>query len=101
MFDNGVSPDGDEGIRGADVRRELGAVMYAPNVLGSRGPRKMQVRGGGKGRGGPGAVHWVFCVRAGIVWMWFVVNVIGKSVRVAVGLSDYMMVGLDDYFCHH
>ena len=26
-----------------EVRRELGAVMYAPNVLGSRGPRKMQV----------------------------------------------------------
>lgn len=25
------------------VRTELGSVMYAPNVLGSRGPRKMQV----------------------------------------------------------
>lgn len=27
----------------ADVRKELGAVIYAANVLGSRGPRKMQV----------------------------------------------------------
>jgi hypothetical protein len=26
-----------------DTRRELGAITYAPNVLGSRGPRKMQV----------------------------------------------------------
>ena len=25
------------------VRKDLGAVMYAANVLGSRGPRKMQV----------------------------------------------------------
>ena len=25
------------------TRRELGVVMYAPNVLGARGPRKMQV----------------------------------------------------------
>jgi len=25
------------------VRRELGAIMYAANVLGNRGPRKMQV----------------------------------------------------------
>jgi hypothetical protein len=26
-----------------ETRRELGAITYAPNVLGSRGPRKMQV----------------------------------------------------------
>jgi hypothetical protein len=26
-----------------EIRRELGAVIYAANVLGSRGPRKMQV----------------------------------------------------------
>ncbi|GMI27633.1 hypothetical protein TeGR_g610 [Tetraparma gracilis] len=26
-----------------DIRQELGCVLYAPNVLGSRGPRKMQV----------------------------------------------------------
>jgi hypothetical protein len=25
------------------ARLELGSVMYAPNMLGSRGPRKMQV----------------------------------------------------------
>lgn len=25
------------------ARRELGVVMYAPNVMGARGPRKMQV----------------------------------------------------------
>lgn len=41
VFDNGANPSAAEG--GRDVRRELGAVMYAPNVLGSRGPRKMQV----------------------------------------------------------
>lgn len=29
---------------GGNVRTDLGAVMYAANVLGSRGPRKMQVR---------------------------------------------------------
>ena len=38
------------------MRKDLGAVMYAPNVLGSRGPRKMQVaiprvEEEGKGRG--------------------------------------------------
>ena len=30
-------------MAGGHVRRDLGVVMYAPNVLGSRGPRKMQV----------------------------------------------------------
>jgi hypothetical protein len=30
------------------VRCELGSVMYAANVLGSRGPRKMQVALPGK-----------------------------------------------------
>ena len=29
-------------MAGGHVRKDLGAVMYAPNVLGSRGPRKMQ-----------------------------------------------------------
>jgi tubby and related proteins len=43
VYDNGASPDSEESARGAEIRRELGAVMYAPNVLGSRGPRKMQV----------------------------------------------------------
>mmetsp|Transcript_23843 Transcript_23843/g.34969 ORF Transcript_23843/g.34969 Transcript_23843/m.34969 type:complete len:683 (+) Transcript_23843:159-2207(+) len=45
VFDNGASPkEGDDDpYKAGEVRRELGAVMYAPNVLGSRGPRKMQV----------------------------------------------------------
>ena len=30
-------------IAGSSIRKDLGAVMYAANVLGSRGPRKMQV----------------------------------------------------------
>ena len=43
-------------MAGGHVRKDLGAVMYAPNVLGSRGPRKMQVaiprvEEEGKGRG--------------------------------------------------
>lgn len=50
VFDNGCAPkDGsakDEGDErgGANVnpRKELAAVMYAPNVMGSKGPRKMQ-----------------------------------------------------------
>ena len=44
IFDNGHNPnDGDDNMAGGHVRRDLGVVMYAPNVLGSRGPRKMQV----------------------------------------------------------
>lgn len=47
VFDNGVNPkdtDPDEVVRAdASVRCELGSVMYAANVMGSRGPRKMQV----------------------------------------------------------
>lgn len=45
VFDDGTNPnDVDPAERTADrTRVELGAVMYAPNVLGSRGPRKMQV----------------------------------------------------------
>ena len=45
VFDDGSSPSGPEaGERTSEhVRTELGSVMYAPNVLGSRGPRKMQV----------------------------------------------------------
>lgn len=45
VFNDGSSPNGQEsGERTADhARTELGSVMYAPNVLGSRGPRKMQV----------------------------------------------------------
>lgn len=55
VYDNGVAPrdakeEGEEPRSGAPTagmntnpRRELAAVMYAPNVMGSRGPRKMQV----------------------------------------------------------
>jgi tubby-related protein 1 len=51
VFDDGLNPkdseeDGAAGAAGSAntaVRCELGAVMYAANVLGSRGPRKMQV----------------------------------------------------------
>ena len=64
MFDNGYNPReqtnpfgisktlGGSGSSGGGwaggggeqpIREELGCVMYASNVLGSRGPRKMQV----------------------------------------------------------
>ncbi|CAM9658439.1 unnamed protein product [Phaeothamnion confervicola] len=44
VFDAGGNPrDGDDGGGAAGARRELGCVLYASNVLGSRGPRKMQV----------------------------------------------------------
>eukprot|EP00600_Ochromonadales_sp_CCMP1393_P001545 CAMPEP_0174990348 /NCGR_PEP_ID=MMETSP0004_2-20121128/21268_1 /TAXON_ID=420556 /ORGANISM="Ochromonas sp., Strain CCMP1393" /LENGTH=510 /DNA_ID=CAMNT_0016243939 /DNA_START=163 /DNA_END=1692 /DNA_ORIENTATION=- len=46
IFDDGVNPkdsEPDEIASGAGVRCEMGSVMYAANVLGSRGPRKMQV----------------------------------------------------------
>lgn len=49
VFDDGVNPkdtDPDEvasNKAGGAVRCEMAAVMYAANVLGSRGPRKMQV----------------------------------------------------------
>lgn len=47
IFDDGISPkkddDDDKHNSNTSIRCELGSVMYAPNVLGSRGPRKMQV----------------------------------------------------------
>lgn len=62
MFDDGFNPKDAEDVKNLsairsglgpggqsklpvnrDARRELGAVIYAANVLGSRGPRKMQV----------------------------------------------------------
>lgn len=61
VYDNGYSPKEQTGILGGGwgsgnhgsgsgtgnqpMREELGCVMYASNVLGSRGPRKMQVGG--------------------------------------------------------
>ena len=41
VFDNGISPK--EGGADNSIRKELASVIYAANVLGSRGPRKMQV----------------------------------------------------------
>jgi len=48
IFDDGDNPkdvDDDLPLPSGDkgTRKELGVVNYAPNVLGSRGPRKMQV----------------------------------------------------------
>jgi len=46
VFDHGFNPrDAEDGSAsaGGTVRRELAAVAYAANVLGTRGPRKMQV----------------------------------------------------------
>ena len=47
MYDDGLNPkdaDADElAMNAVSVRRELGIIMYASNVLGSRGPRKMKV----------------------------------------------------------
>jgi tubby-related protein 1 len=40
-YDDGTSPE--DGGRGSSARKELCAVTYAPNMMGSRGPRKMQV----------------------------------------------------------
>ena len=46
VYDNGNNPkdsDLDSSAGCAGVRQELGLVLYASNVLGSRGPRKMKV----------------------------------------------------------
>ena len=46
IYDSGVNPkDGhvDYALHNTEVRQDLGCVLYASNVLGSRGPRKMQV----------------------------------------------------------
>ena len=47
MYDNGINPkdaDPDDlAINISCARRELGVIIYASNVLGSRGPRKMKV----------------------------------------------------------
>lgn len=45
IFGSGINPKDAEnlGQSVSDIREELGAVIYAANVLGSRGPRKMQV----------------------------------------------------------
>ena len=43
VYDSGSNPKDDYGGDAYRTRQELGIVMYASNVLGSRGPRKMQV----------------------------------------------------------
>ncbi len=43
IFDNGHGPKDDPEDGEQELRNELGAVTYAANVWGSRGPRKMQV----------------------------------------------------------
>lgn len=51
IYDNGSNPDDvdndDDDVAGAssDARQELGVVLYESNVMGARGPRKMQVKG--------------------------------------------------------
>jgi len=61
VFDSGVNPkdtDPDEASNtNSAVRCELGSVMYAANVLGSRGPRKMQVALPGLDENGE-IMHW-------------------------------------------
>jgi hypothetical protein len=39
MYDDGESPES----RSGELRQELGVLCFAPNVMGSRGPRKMRV----------------------------------------------------------
>jgi len=46
IYDNGSNPDdvdGDDPETSAAARQELGVVQYESNVMGSRGPRRMQV----------------------------------------------------------
>ncbi len=43
IFDNGHNGKDEPEFPNQEIRRELGAVTYAANVWGSRGPRKMQV----------------------------------------------------------
>ncbi|CAM9896198.1 unnamed protein product [Ectocarpus fasciculatus] len=42
-YGGGSGGSGGSGAKNRSLREELGCVMYASNVLGSRGPRKMQV----------------------------------------------------------
>jgi len=43
IFDDGVNMKEKSLKTGQDYRKELGAIKYAANVLGSKGPRKMEV----------------------------------------------------------
>ena len=41
LFDNGRRPDDIKST--ADVRKELGAMIFSPSLIGAVGPRKIQV----------------------------------------------------------
>lgn len=43
VYDDGENPEHYRGGDEEQIRKELGAITYASNVLGSRGPRKMRV----------------------------------------------------------
>ena len=44
VYDNGVNPNSGDATAGSNkIRQELGLALYASNLLGSRGPRKMRV----------------------------------------------------------
>ncbi|CAG9467713.1 unnamed protein product [Pedinophyceae sp. YPF-701] len=43
IYDHGINPKKAHKESGAEVRCELGAVMYQANILGTKGPRKMSV----------------------------------------------------------
>lgn len=43
IYDNGHNPKDQPEFSGQQTRKEMGGVMYAANVLGHKGPRKMQV----------------------------------------------------------
>jgi len=43
IYDNGINPKDTFGQEDQNIREELGIVMYAKNVLGSKAPRKMKV----------------------------------------------------------
>lgn len=43
MYDKGNAPNPDGSSVEGDVRQELGVILYGPNILGFKGPRKMSV----------------------------------------------------------
>jgi tubby-related protein 1 len=43
IYDQGHNPKDQPEFAGQEIRKEMGGVMYAANVLGHKGPRKMQV----------------------------------------------------------
>jgi tubby-related protein 1 len=43
IYDDGENPEEAKNMKDVRVRRELAAITYTANLLGTRGPRKMQV----------------------------------------------------------